>query len=178
MAKLLQCMAYLYYEKALMNLQKPKKPAWDSVNVTMFIDINAQKDKVMKIYCDYNNWHKLFQKTINGAKLIKAEPYEQTVEVDHKYAGKVINILSFLSPNEVELEEFKKIYDAIFLNRFEALDGKTRYTIIADVTLKGKYKIAAPFIKSIVRSRIRRYVLEPVKKYAEKNSNILYKFLN
>jgi hypothetical protein len=150
-----------------MNLQKPMKPVWGSVYVTTFIDINADQREVMKIYCDYSNWSKLFPKTINSAKLIKEEPYVQTVEVDHKFAGKVINVLSFLSPNEVELEEFKKMYDAIFLNRFEDIAGKTRYTIIANVALKGIYKIAAPFAKSIVRKRISNYVLGPMKEFAE-----------
>lgn len=151
-----------------MNLQKDINPNRPAVHVEMFIDINALPHEVKSIYCDFDNWGWLFPKTIRSARLINEEPGKQIVEVDHKQAGKVINILNYVSPNEVKLEEFKNVYDAVFLNRFEPALNATRYTIIADVFLKGIYKVARPFVEGIVRSRIKNYVLIPIKKFAEK----------
>jgi len=42
-----------------------------------------------------------------------------------------------LSPREIRLEEFKRRFDARFINRFEAVEQGTRYSIVADVQLKG-----------------------------------------
>ena len=72
---------------------------------------------------------------------------------------------SFPSANEIELEEFKPMYNAIFLNRFEEIAGETVYVIEAFIFLKGIYKLAAPFIKGLVRKRISNYVLKPMKEF-------------
>jgi len=149
---------------------KPLKRIRSNVQAKMSLIINAPQEKLISIYRDYNNWHKLFPATIKGAHLIKEENKMQTVEVEHKQAGKVINTLKFLSANEIELEEFKPLYNAIFLNRFEAITGGTVYIIEAYIFLKGIYKLATPFIKGLVRKRINNYVLKPMKEFAENRS--------
>jgi hypothetical protein len=137
------------------------------LHTTISTTINAPQPSVMKIYSDFNNWHNLFPATIKDAHLVKAEDRIQTVEVDHRNAGKVINILKFLSANEIELEEFKPMYNAIFLNRFEAIPGGTVYIVEATILLKGIYKLTTPFIKGLVRRRINKHVLKPMKEFAE-----------
>ncbi len=149
---------------------KPHKPLErirSNVQTKMSLKINASQQRVINLYKDFNNWHKLFPATIKGAHLIKEENGIQTVEVDHSKAGKVINILRFSSANEIELEEFKPLYNAIFFNRFINEQDKTIYVIEAFIFLKGIFKTAAPFVKGLVQKRIYNYVLKPMKEIAE-----------
>ena len=148
--------------------QPPLQYADSNVHAKMDILINASQQYVMQVYQDFNNWNKLFPATIKGTRFIKDEDKTRIVEVDHSNAGKVINKLSLLSPNEIRLEEFKPLYNAIFLNRFEDAQGKTRYVIEGFIFLKGIYKLATPFIKGLVRKRMYNYVLKPMKAFAEK----------
>src|SRR6476620_2219869 len=105
--------------KNTMNLPTYEKHFSGGLHATISATINAPQQRLMKIYSDFNNWHKLFPATITGAHLVKTENGIQTVEVDHRKPGKVINILRFLTANEIELEGFKPIYNTIFLNRFK-----------------------------------------------------------
>jgi hypothetical protein len=113
------------------------------------------------------NWPQLFPLTIRRAKFIKEEKGSLTVEVDHRYEGKVINILTVLSSEEIKLQEFKPKFDAIFINRFQAVPAGTLYTITANVTLKSIFKFAAPFVHGLIKKRMTNYVLYPMKKYSE-----------
>ncbi|HMB29907.1 MAG TPA: hypothetical protein VKS99_17485, partial [Blastocatellia bacterium] len=97
---------------------------------------------------------------------VRDEPGRKVLEIDHR-EGRVINILTLVSQEEVELEEFKKKYDGKFVNRFEAVSGGTRFTVAADISLKGDYKLLAPFLGSYIRKQITAFVLDPVKKSAE-----------
>ncbi len=51
---------------------------------------------------------------------------------------------------------------------FEPEGDGTRYTVNAEVRLKGMYRLAAPLVKPIVLSQMRRFVLAPMKIAAEK----------
>lgn len=93
---------------------KPLQRFRSNVQIKMSLLINAPQQYIINIYKDFNNWDKLFPATIKGAHLIKEDNGIQAVEVDHRKAGKVINILKFPPPNEIELEEFKPLYNAIF----------------------------------------------------------------
>lgn len=79
----------------------------------------------------------------------------------------MVNILTAVSAEEIRLEEFKKRYDAVFLNRFEAVPEGTRYTLVGDISLKGLYRLLAPFLKGYIRKQMSKWVLEPVKTRAE-----------
>jgi hypothetical protein len=131
------------------------------------IIIAADPSTVKKQYLDYVNWSQLFPLTIRRAKLIKEENGALTVEVDHRYEGKVINVLTILSPEEIKLQEFKPKFDAVFINRFERVPAGTLYTITANVSLKGIFKVAAPFVLGLIKKRMLNYVLYPMKKYSE-----------
>jgi hypothetical protein len=127
--------------------------------------IQAPQTRVVEIYQDYRNWPNLFP-TIKGVRLVREEPGKKVLEIDHM-EGRVINILTLVSPEEVELEEFKKKYDGKFVNRFEAVSGGTRLTVAADISLKGRYKLLAPFLGGYIRKQITAFLLDPVKKLAE-----------
>jgi Polyketide cyclase / dehydrase and lipid transport len=127
--------------------------------------IQAPRTRVVEIYQDYYNWPSLFP-TIKAVRLIREEPGKKVLEIDHA-EGRVINILTIISPEEVVLEEFKKKYDGKFVNRFEAVPEGTRLTVAADISLKGFYKLLAPFLHNYIRKQITVFVLDPIKNFAE-----------
>jgi hypothetical protein len=137
------------------------------LHVEASIDIVSPQPLVMGLYMDYDNWHELFPLTIRSARCVKEENGVFIIEVDHKKEGFVMNILTVLSNEEIQLEEFKPNYNATFINRFQPIAMGTRYTISANISLKGIYKIAAPFIKNVVKNRIMELVLKPMKKLSE-----------
>lgn len=131
------------------------------------IKIKAPAAYLSALYQNVDLWSSLFPRTISEARLLKEENGKLTIKVQHKKAGEVINILSVQSPEEISLEEFKPLYQAVFNNRFQPENGGALYQVTARIKLKGIFKIAEPFIKTMVAKRINNFVLEPMKKYAE-----------
>ena len=128
--------------------------------------VNAPADRVRALYRDPDNWARLFPATIRGARVVRKEGNTTVVEVDH-VEGKVVNILSDVSATRTDLLEFKRRYDATFVNEFIPEREGMRYTLTASVRLKWPYRLAAPFVKPLVLGRMRRYVAEPLKLAAE-----------
>jgi hypothetical protein len=79
----------------------------------------------------------------------------------------VVNVLRAISPTRIDLDEFKRRYDATFTNEFVPKGEGMRYTLTASVRLKWPYRLLAPFAKPLVLTRMRRYVVEPLKAAAE-----------
>ena len=137
------------------------------VSVCTSINIQAAAKNLFDIYKDYENWDRLFPLTIEKARLIRVDDNKLTIEVTHKSAGKVVNVLTFLSSEKIKLEEFKPLYNAVFINAFESAANESCYRIVASVKLKGFYKILEPFISVLVKYKIKKFVLLPMKNYAE-----------
>lgn len=129
--------------------------------------IHAAPERVSAIYRDYLHWPQLFSATIRGTRLIRENETTQAIEVDHARAGRVLNLLTVLSSDEIRLDEFKPHYDARFTNRFEPDARGTRFTVIADVQLKGILRLFALIARPFVRRRIAKFVLGPIKAMAE-----------
>ena len=129
--------------------------------------VNAPADRVRALYRDPANWAHLFPETIRGARVVRKEGDTTVVEVDH-VEGKVVNILRDISSTRIDLVEFKRRYDATFVNEFIPEGDGMRYTLTASVRLKWPYWVAAPFVKPLVLTRMRRYVVEPLKAAAER----------
>ena len=129
------------------------------------MNIHAPWNRVAEIYGDYRNWDTLFP-TIHGVKLVDQTPERLELEIDHD-EGLVPNTLTWLAPDRVKLDESKKRYDATFINSFEANGDETRYHVTADVRLRGVYRLLKPFVRGLVRRRIKNLVLAPVKARAE-----------
>jgi hypothetical protein len=129
--------------------------------------IHAAPERVAALYRDYRHWPQLFPRTIRGTRLIRENDTTQAIEVDHAKAGRVLNLLTVLSSDEVRLDEFKPHYDARFTNRFEADARGTRVTVVADVQLKGILRLFALIARPFVRRRIAKFVLRPIKAMAE-----------
>ena len=141
---------------------------WGTVHVDAAMIIRAPRERLVRTYLDYAQWPRLFPATIRGVRAVRNEPGEITIEVDHRTAGRVVNIIRRRSDHEIELEEAKPKYDATFVNRFEAVSGGTRYAVSADIRLRMPYALLALFLRGYVRRTVRRYVLEPMREYVER----------
>jgi hypothetical protein len=128
--------------------------------------VDAPAQRVLALYADPANWATLFPETIRAARIVRREAGTMVVEVDH-VEGKVMNVLRPVSPTRLELTEWKRRYEATFLNEFQPEARGTRCTVIAQVRLRWPYRVLAPLLKPIVLARVRRYVLEPLKVAAE-----------
>jgi len=129
--------------------------------------IAAAPERVSELYLDYAHWPQLFPETIRSVLLVREDDATRVVEVEHATAGTVLNVMTVVSPFEVRLQEFKPRYDATFTNRFEEHPRGTRYTVIADVQLKGVLRLLSAIAPPIVRRRVTRFVLRPMKARAE-----------
>lgn len=137
------------------------------VRAVVSTEISAPPELVAALYADWAGWPRLFPATIRGVRLLADDGQRKTIEVDHATEGKVINIMMVVSPHEIRLDEFKRRFDARFINRFEAAGQGTRYSIVADVQLKGVARALAPLAPPIVRARLTRFVLEPMRAAVE-----------
>ena len=63
------------------------------------------------IYRDFRPWPTLFPATIRGTRLIRENDTTQAIEVEHAKAGRVLNLLTVMSSDEVRLDEFKPHYE-------------------------------------------------------------------
>ena len=130
--------------------------------------IRAPRADVAVAYRDFRDWPRIFPATVRDARLLREDAGKQVIEVDHRTEGRVINVLDAGSVETIGLEEFKPRYDARFVNRFEPVAEGTRCTVSADVRAKGAWKLLlGPWLRGLVRYRIARQVLEPLKNHVE-----------
>lgn len=94
--------------------------------------VNAPADRVRELYRDADNWARIFPATIRSARVVRREGDTTVVEVDH-VEGKVVNILRDVSRTRTDLVEFKRRYDATFVNAFIPEGEGMRYTLRASV---------------------------------------------
>lgn len=129
--------------------------------------IHATPERCVALYLDFDGWSRLFPATIRNTRNIVRNGATTTLDVDHATAGVVRNIVTVSSPREIVLDEIKPRYRARFVNRFEPDPEGCRYTVIADVVLRGALRALNWLAPPIVRSRIQRFVLAPMQRSAE-----------
>src|SRR5215472_6042847 len=134
----------------------------NTIDAVVSEHVNAPADRVRALYRDPDNWARLFPATIRGARVVRREGDATVVEVDH-VEGKVVNILRDISSTRVDLVEFKRRYDATFVNEFIPEGEGMRYRLTASVRLKWPYWLAAPFVKPLVLARMPQYIVESLK---------------
>jgi len=125
---------------------------------------------VRALYQDYAHWPDVFP-AIRATRLIRENDSTKAIEVDHATAGRVLNLMTVLSDGAIRLQEFKPRYDALFTNRIDADAAGTRFTVFADVQFKGALRLLRPFARRIVRRRIAKLLLQPLKATAESAAN-------
>jgi hypothetical protein len=143
---------------------------WGTVHTRAAIRIDERPERLVARYLDFAHWPDLFPATIRGTRLVRDRGDEIVVEVDHRTAGRVVNVLRRRSAHEIELEERKPRYRATFLNRFDDAGDGTRYTVVATVSLSWPYALLGPLLAPYVRRAVRRYVLEPMRDAAERDA--------
>lgn len=137
------------------------------IHATISEHVNAPADDVRALYENPDNWAFVFAGTIRSARVVRREADAVVVDVDH-VEGHVTNVLRRVSPTEIELREFKRRYDATFVNGFAPEGSGTRYTLSASLRIKWPYALAQPILKALVLARMRRHVVEPLKRAAER----------
>ena len=147
---------------------KKRNVTWGSVRVREALVIRADAERLAALYLDYRNWPDLFPATIRGVRWLEEHNGDITVEVDHRDEGRVVNIIRPMSASVIVLEEFKPRFDATFVNRFESVPQGTRYVLDAEIRFHMPYALVAPLLQGVVRSRMRRFVLEPMRADAER----------
>ncbi len=140
---------------------------WGSVRVREALVVRARPDRLAALYLDYASWPELFPVTIRGVRWLEEHDGDITVEVDHRAEGRVVNIIRPMSASVIALEEFKRRYDATFVNRFESVLEGTRYILDAEIRFRMPYALVAPLLRGVVRRRLQQYVLEPMRVIAE-----------
>ena len=135
--------------------------------VTTFI--RAPRDRVAELFLDYAQWPRLFPATIAGVTLVRQDASSLSVLVEHRREGRVLNELYLCEHGVVELREYKRRFDATFVNRFDDAPTGTLYTIDAEVRVKRPYAPLAPLLGWIVRRALRRYTMEPLRLAAERD---------
>jgi Polyketide cyclase / dehydrase and lipid transport len=138
-----------------------------TVHAAASIVVRAAPEQVSALYENFQAWPRLFPAAIRGVRLLDRRGATTILEVDHASAGKVINVMTLISPREIRLEECKPRYDAVFLNRFEPDPEGTRYTVTVEIALKGALRLLAPLVPPIACRKIERFVLRPIKARAE-----------
>lgn len=135
------------------------------LHVELSTIIHAPQPQVIATYRDYRQWPRIFP-TIRAVRVMRVEAGQQTLAIDHR-EGPVVNMLADVAPDEIELKEWKRRYTATFRNCFQSIPEGTRYTLRADVQLKGVYRFLAPFIRGYVRRQMEQFVLQPMKAIME-----------
>jgi len=138
------------------------------LRVRASIVICAPSQEVAAAYRDFRNWPRIFWATVRGVRLLRELSGKQIIEVDHRADGWVVNVLHATAGNAIGLDEFKRRYEGRFENRFDPVAEGTRYTVSADIRPKGAWKLLlGPCLRGLVRRRITRHVLEPLKNHVE-----------
>jgi hypothetical protein len=145
------------------------RAAWRSADKAMLAEVSAvvraPKEMVSAVYAGYQNWPGLFP-TISEVRLAARDGPRLALEVDH-VEGTVPNELILRCPDDIELWEVKRRYDACFRNRFVTIPGGTLFVVTGEVWLKGWARLLRPFLPGYMRRQMRRLQLQPVQAEAE-----------
>ena len=142
--------------------------AWGTVHTSVTTTVRAPRDHLIALFLDHSQWPRLFPESIAGTELVRRDAHSLVVMVDHRREGSVLNVLTECSDGIVVLREFKRRYNATFVNRFDRARAGTRYTIDAVVRVKQPYAVVAPLLRGVVQRALRRYTMKPLGVAAER----------
>jgi len=143
-------------------------PALGVVRARVSTIIHAPRDYVAALFLDPAQWPQVFPATIAGVQIVRRDPSSIRVVVEHRREGRVLNVLHLCAHGVVELREYKRRFDATFVNRFDDARTGTLYTIDAEVQLKRPYALLAPLLRGVVKRALCKYTMEPLRLAAER----------
>lgn len=135
------------------------------MRVTASIMISAPPDEVFELYADHQAWPDVFP-AIGDVRLLRQEGSRQILEVAHR-EGTVINELVVRPPDEIDVYEVKRRYNAQFVNRFEPVAGGSLLAVDGTIDLKGWARPLTPFFRRHARRLMEQLQLQPIKAAAE-----------
>jgi len=141
--------------------------AWGAVHVTVTATLEAMRDRLVGLLLDYTQWPRIFSASIARTELVRRDARSMVVMVHHRREGRVVNVLTDCGDGVVVLREFKRRYDATFVNRFDPAPDGTRYTVDAAVRIEQPFTLIAPLLRGVVERAIRRYTIEPLRAAAK-----------
>ena len=151
-------------------LADPKRRvSWGTVHTRVAITVLAPRDRLVALLLDYTRWSRIFPETIADAALVDRDAHSLVILVHHRREGHVLNVLTDCGNGVVVLREFKRRFNATFVNGFVRTEAGTRYTIDAEVRLKRPFAIVAPVLRGVVERALRRYTMDPLRAAAERD---------
>jgi hypothetical protein len=144
-----------------------RRVPWGTMQTTVAATVSAPRDHVLALFLDYTQWPRIFHETISSTELVRRESHSLLVMVEHRREGRVLNVLTDCGDGVVALREFKRRFNATFVNRFARVQDGTRYTVDAEVRIKPPFTLIAPFLRGVVERAVRRYTIEPLREAAE-----------
>jgi hypothetical protein len=145
-----------------------RRVAWGTVHTSVTTTVHAPRDQVVALLLDYAEWPRIFSETIADTELVRRDAHSLVVTVHHRREGRVMNVLTDCGDGIVTLREFKRRFNATFVNRFARSPGGTRYTIDAEVRIKRPFSVIAPLLRGVVERALRRYTMDPLRAAAER----------
>jgi len=126
--------------------------------------IGAPPERVCALYADYRGWPNVFP-TISAVRALHQVGNRITLAVSH-VEGHVVNELVVRCPDEIDLWEVKRRYDALFRTRFLPAGGGTLVTVVAHIRLSGWPRLLQPVLRGHIRRQIRTLQLNPLRRAA------------
>lgn len=132
-------------------------------------EVRADPERACDILRDWRCWPRTFPSTIAAVNLIERSNKSITLQILHRTEGPVINILNPDECGAVRLREFKPRYDAEFtFFSMPAQAGSTLH-VHGSIWLKGPLAWLGCLLAPLIRRRMRRYLLEPLRVRAERH---------
>lgn len=135
--------------------------------VRLSISVCADPERACRVIQNWSDWPRTFPLTIQSVNLLSASENCLRLQVMHKAEGAVVNVLNSYRDGTIRLKEYKRNYDAEFLFFAEPAAGGSKLHVHACIFLKGGLGWFGCLAAPIIRSRIRKYLLEPLRARAE-----------
>lgn len=138
-----------------------------SRTVRLSVDVAADPAAACEVIRNWADWPRAFPATIESVRLLKETGDSVTLQVLHKFDGVVINILRPDEGGAVRLGEFKPRYDAQFTFFASPAEPGSTLHVHGCIWLKGRLAWLGCLAGPLIRSRMRRYLLEPIRMRAK-----------
>lgn len=135
--------------------------------IKLSIDIKATPEAVCEVVRDWRSWPETFPLTIEQVTNVGASGGALNLCVEHRAEGPVLNVLNPDEQGVIRLAEFKRRYDAEFEFFSAPLSDGARLYVRGTLWLKGWLAMIDCFLTPLAESRVRRFLLEPIRVRAE-----------
>lgn len=140
--------------------------------VTTSVMVDAPAAVAYRLFADVEAWPRIFPK-VEAVRRVTADDSRIEVLVRHATEGNVPNVLILRPPDTIVLEEAKRHYRAVFVNRFHTVGERSRYEVTATIRLTGWRRLLSSVLGPYVRGQLLALTLRPLKAAAEASTRSL-----